>query len=100
MNSFLTSIQSFLSVVPDYRPKELSEEIACKCSVLYFPVNLSQEHRLFATNEEGEIFDDEDVAERSDAGTSKSCSSGHDDVVSVQLSQSEKALHILWPHRW
>ena len=40
MNSFLNTISSFMSIVPDHRPKQLSEKIAPKCSFLYFPINL------------------------------------------------------------
>lgn len=41
--SFLSSIQSFMRIVPDYRPKNLGERIAPKCSVLYVPIQLLTE---------------------------------------------------------
>ena len=40
--SFLNTIDSYLHLMPDYRPKGLAERIKPKCSVLYYPVEIPQ----------------------------------------------------------
>ncbi|XP_050081946.1 glycosyltransferase-like domain-containing protein 1-like [Anopheles aquasalis] len=42
MHSFLDSIQSFLSIVPNMKFKGIREKIAPKCEVLYFPIAFHQ----------------------------------------------------------
>ena len=74
-DSFLESIDSYMKVMPDYRPKDLAELIRPKCHVLYFPmVYPPLMHSTGLSN----------------------LSLADDNYHPV----TSKPLHIVWPHRW
>ena len=76
-DSFLQSIDSFIKLMPDHRPKDLAELIRPKCHVLYYPMLYSV---LTSSNAEGAKL-----------------SVGQEPEGNPAVS---KALHIVWPHRW
>lgn len=41
--SLLAGIKKHLSIIPDYKPKNLKEQIEPKCSILSFPVDIPME---------------------------------------------------------
>jgi len=71
MESFLSNLKPFFKLQPDYRPKNLREQIEPKCRVLYFPLAL------------------EHIPIRTDDGYQGQKASGSDTIY-----------RIIWPHRW
>lgn len=43
-STYLANVNSFLKQMPDFRPKlNVERDLATKCSVLYFPIDLDQQ---------------------------------------------------------
>ncbi|XP_029980050.1 tRNA-queuosine alpha-mannosyltransferase isoform X2 [Sphaeramia orbicularis] len=120
MESFLSSISSFMKKIPDHRPKGLDQLIRKKSVVLYFPLQLPDvsrflpEHKLQRRPAEMSHVDDISVLRANqqlpvsaDGGDLKRCEeqdphgSSPDPRVDLRLAEDQvRPLHIVWPHRW
>ncbi|KAF5899161.1 glycosyltransferase-like domain-containing protein 1 isoform X1, partial [Clarias magur] len=125
MNSFLSSISSFMKTMPDHRPKGLEQLIRPKCRVLYFPVSFPDvtsflpEHKLLLRQNQSQSAissqDSHKHPEIAPVGSTMSQNEkeqrhGYDaeepehQAASKLSPDPERAtprpLHIVWPHRW
>ncbi|XP_069389192.1 tRNA-queuosine alpha-mannosyltransferase isoform X2 [Paralichthys olivaceus] len=107
MDSFLSSISSFMKKIPDHRPRNLEQLIRPKCMVLSFPLQFPDVSRLMPKHK---LVRQQQI--RAEPHTHRSedphPSTIEPDLepVSDQISGDQdsgdqiKPLHIVWPHRW
>ncbi|KAM3607558.1 uncharacterized protein V6R79_009613 [Siganus canaliculatus] len=115
MESFLSSISSFMKKMPDYRPKDLDLLIRPKCTVLHYPIQFPDitrflpQHKLLRRSADTFLGDDiirpqehqqsprceQDEDQRTSSGSGVELRPAEDEV-----QDQEKPLHIVWPHRW
>ncbi|XP_075334959.1 tRNA-queuosine alpha-mannosyltransferase isoform X2 [Odontesthes bonariensis] len=118
MDSFLSSIPSFMKKIPDHRPRDLDQLIRPKCVVLSYPVQFPDVSRLLPEHKRrhqpAEMSHTDDITRqdepqqspRSDEDPDPSrCESRCESRIQRALSGAgaadlEKPLHIVWPHRW
>ncbi|XP_028292440.1 tRNA-queuosine alpha-mannosyltransferase isoform X2 [Gouania willdenowi] len=92
MESFLTSISSFMKKIPDHRPRDLEQTIRTKALVLHFPLDLPDVSRFLPSHKRTRLIGSpaDDITARDDDPSSRP---GPEPVL-------DRPLHIVWPHRW
>ncbi|XP_041663361.1 glycosyltransferase-like domain-containing protein 1 [Cheilinus undulatus] len=111
MESFLSSVSSFMKKIPDHRPKDLEQLIRPKCVVLYYPVQFPDVSRLLPKHKHqrrpavASHVDDiiREQAEQQSAWSDlihQSTSELRPNADEGQDQNQERPLHIVWPHRW
>ncbi|KAM9850675.1 tRNA-queuosine alpha-mannosyltransferase isoform 1-T1 [Aulostomus maculatus] len=116
MDSFLSSISSFMKRIPDQRPRDLDQLIRPKCIVLYYPVQFADisrllpKHKLLPQPADTSHSDDLIPPLTTDKllfpDPERQTKQGLHGSGSVDLTPEQdpeglrKPLHIVWPHRW
>ncbi|XP_028446700.1 tRNA-queuosine alpha-mannosyltransferase isoform X4 [Perca flavescens] len=113
MDSFLSSISSFMKKIPDHRPRDLDQLIRPKCVVLHFPLQLPDISRMLPKHKllrrkphaddiitpQDQLLSPrcEEISEQEDPHESRP-EPGPEDQQDPK--DQKKPLHIVWPHRW
>ncbi|XP_046701841.1 glycosyltransferase-like domain-containing protein 1 isoform X4 [Silurus meridionalis] len=114
MESFLSSISSFMKTMPDHRPKGLEQLIRPKCRVLYFPIRFPDvtrflpEHKRRLRQTQSPCNFSSKTSPEIAAASSGEPQSGEEQRLECDAEEpehrpdlgNEGPLHIVWPHRW
>ncbi|KAM8749221.1 tRNA-queuosine alpha-mannosyltransferase isoform 2-T2 [Acanthopagrus schlegelii] len=124
MDSFLSSISSFMKKIPDHRPRDLDQLIRPKCVVLYYPVQFPDVSRLLPEHKLVRRSHVDDIITPQDEQEAPRLLSSPDESLTVSCEQQDphqtttaeprtdprpvsegdpedqrRPLHIVWPHR-
>uniref|UniRef100_A0A672P2L0 tRNA-queuosine alpha-mannosyltransferase n=1 Tax=Sinocyclocheilus grahami TaxID=75366 RepID=A0A672P2L0_SINGR len=94
MESFLSSISTFMKTMPDHRPKDLDQLIRPKCCVLHFPIRFPDVTRSVLISLTTIL---------NVAGPQQYQKTLQNQPVSHPCGDVRgtlRPLHIVWPHRW
>ncbi|XP_056611614.1 glycosyltransferase-like domain-containing protein 1 isoform X1 [Triplophysa dalaica] len=129
MESFLSSISTFMKTMPDHRPKDLDRLIRPKCRVLHFPIRFPEVTRFLPAHKrlrhsERHVNIYSQAAQHHTDTSVPSETESHEEKLQkeglqstslapgLEASQNQPAcrqcdegekprpLHIVWPHRW
>uniref|UniRef100_A0A8C1P8F2 tRNA-queuosine alpha-mannosyltransferase n=1 Tax=Cyprinus carpio TaxID=7962 RepID=A0A8C1P8F2_CYPCA len=102
MESFLSSISTFMKTMPDHRPKDLDQLIRPKCRVLHFPIRFPDVTRSVPISLTTKIVAGPQQS-LEPANVTPCQNTLQNQPVSRPCGDERgnlRPLHIVWPHRW
>lgn len=116
MESFLTSISTFLKLIPDHRPKNVQEKIRPRCIVVNYPLNFPKKtisdvsSKLQLSSQTDAVSENVISKEDDYIAQSQKCDNSDKPIETSETVECEdmipipigdlRPLHIVWPHRW
>jgi len=106
-DSFLDNVDTFLHMMPDCRPQDVSARLQSKCHVLYYPVQFVDSAKLDVKQSPHTVVDLKGIgAQPLDQHISIDTCCSPDDSASIaspppsSIQERSEPLYIVWPHRW
>ena len=99
MDAFLGNINTFMGILPDYRPRGLPEAIRPKCRVLYYPIEVPTPLRCMMRKVLEKIMHNNSIDSEQQESVVVGEGVSNEEASSVCCERNDP-LHIVWPHRW